>query len=227
MGASYKGEYAPDALNRLQNIDGIEWKIVDHLIHSDTKHANNIWKILANDSDIYALSKDNVTVSNRRALVCTNNGEPTGKRLFIQPFVDDAWSEECSSVYIFVDEIHPVDKARANIIVTVEAIVHAKTSVIAGDGDEESNPESNPNDSDEQGNIVVTMKNRATVLLKSLVAELNGLYLDGVSYLVLNQKLDKETGAAMSLWNSRSYYGYQIKFAVEMSGVSDNPDVGF
>ena len=55
--------------------------------------------------------------------------------LFRSPFVDDAWSEQCSSVYIYVDQIKPTDQTRANVIVTVEAIVHAKTSVIAGDGE--------------------------------------------------------------------------------------------
>ena len=219
--AEYKGTYSDfNEFNRLQNIDGLEWKIIDHLIQSKTKHADNIWKILAYDSDIYALSKDSIGEAERRKLVCTNNGEPTGKRLFLQPFVDDAWSEQCSSVYVYVDQIVPTDQTRANVIVTVEAIVHAKTSVIAGDGDKITNPDANPNDSDEQGNIVVTMKNRATVLLKSIVAELNGLFLDGIGYLIIDPNLDKKTGAVLSLWNNRSYYGYIVKFATKMSGIS-------
>lgn len=228
MAAKYEGTYSEfNSVNRLQNIDGLEWKIVDHLIYSKTKHADNFWKILKNDSDIYALSKPSVEEKERRKLVCTNNGEPTTKRLFIQPFVDDAWSEQCSSVYVYVDEVRPMDQTRANVIVTVEAIVHAKTSVIAGDGDKATNPQANPNDSNEQGNIVVTMKNRATVLLKSIVAELNGLFLDGIGYLYLNQKTDTKSGAVLSLWNNRSYYGYSIKFVIAMSGVSDNADIGF
>ncbi len=232
--ANYKGEYsAYNSLNRLQNIDGLEWKIVDHLINSQTKHADNIWKILEYGSDVHALSKDSIGDTERRKLVCTNNGEPTGKRLFIQPFVDDAWSEQCSSVYVYVDEVSPADQTRANVIVTIEAIVHAKTSVIFGDGQQihedgaDLTPTANPNDSDEQGNIVVTMKNRATVLLKSSVAELNGLFLDGIGYLIMDPILDKKTGAVLSLWNNRSYYGYTIKFAVKMSGISDTSAIGF
>ena len=225
--AEYKGEYSEfNAVNRVQNLDGIEWKIVDHLINSTTKHANNIWKILKNN-DIYALNGPDVSIEDRRSLVCTNNGEITTKRLFLQPFVDDAWSEQCSSVYVFIDEIHPMDQTRAYIIVTVEAVVHAKISVIAGDGDELTNPQANPNDSDKQGNIVVTMKNRAAVLLKSIIAELNGLYLDGIGYLILDSKVDKTSGVKLSLWNNRSYYGYSIKFAMALSGVSDSAEVGF
>jgi len=223
----YKGEYMEDSLNRFENIDSIEWKIVSHLINSETKHADNIWKILAHDTDIDALSSASVPKQDRDKLVFKDNGEETSKRVFLQPFVNEAWSEQCSSVYIYVDEIIPQDKARANVIVTVEVIVHAEASVIRSNADQISNPNANPNDSDKQGNIVVTRKNRATVLLKSLIAELNGLFLDGIGYLVLDQTLDKKSGASLSLWNSRSFYGYQIKFATKMSGVSDNPDVGF
>ena len=223
--AEYKGTYSEfNAVNRFQNLDGIEWKIVDHLIHSQTKHADLFWKILKYGSDVYALSKDPVQESDRRALVCTHNGEHTTKRLFLQPFVDDAWSEQCSSVYIYVDEIHPSDQTRANVIVTVEAVVHAKISVIAGDGDELINPNANPNDSDEQGNIVVTMKNRATVLLKSIMAELNGLFLDGIGYLLIDNKLDQSTGVKSALWNGRAFYGYSIKFGLKLSGVDDNAE---
>lgn len=226
--AQYQGTYSDfNSVLRLQNVDGIEWKIADHLIHSQTKHADNFWKILAYDSDIYALSKEPIQENQRRNLVWTNNGEMTTKRLFLQPFVDDAWSEQCSSVYVYVDQIKSIDQTRANVIVTVEVIVHTKTSVIAGDGDKILNPKANPNDSDEQGNIVVTMKNRATVLLKSIVAELNGLFLDGIGYLLIDPRLDSETGAKLSLWNRRSYYGYSIKFATAMAGISDNADIGF
>ena len=229
--AEYQGSYSEfNAVNRVQNLDGIEWKIIDHLIHSTTKHADLFWKILKYDSDIYALSKPSVSEQERRELVCTNNGNQTGKRLFLQPFVDDAWSEQCSSVYIYVERLSPIDQTRANIIVTVEAVVHAKISVVAGDGDQAINPKANPNDSDkpgEQGNIVVTMKNRATVLLKSIIAELNSLYLDGIGYFIIDKNLDSETGAKMSLWNRRSYYGYTIKFGTVMSGVSDDANIGF
>lgn len=214
-------------VNRLQNLDGIEWKIVNELIKQDSAYADKLWKILKYDSDVYALSKPSVEEEERRKLVCTNNGEPTGKRLFLQPFVDDAWSEQCSSVYVYVDEIIPFDQARANVIVTVEAIVHAKTSVIAGDGDQDENPNANPNDSNEQGNIVVTMKNRGTVLVKSIIAALNGLSLDGIGYLQFNAQTEKKSGATLSLWNSRSHYGYKIKFVIAMGGVSENPGIGF
>lgn len=230
----YKGEYSDNECNRFENLEGIEGKILNHLFYSQTKHAENIWKILKyNTRD--PLAEANLSLDQKNELIFKNNeeGSATNKRFFIQPFVDDAWSEQCSSVYVYVDEVHPTDYTRANVIVTVEAVVHSKLSLIYGNIEDQDGPEAkestqyNPNDFDKQGHIVVAWKNRATVLLKSIIAELNGLYLDGIGYLFIDPKLDASTGAKLSLWNSRSFYGYTIKFAVKMGNVSDNPDDGF
>ena len=146
--------------NRFQNLDGIEAKIVEHLVHSQSKHADLFWKILKYN-DLFALNQPTVTEAERWQLVNNDNGESTNKRVFFSPFVDDAWEVQCSSVYIFVDSIDPTDHLRATIGVTVETIVHSKISAIAGDGDPILNPQANPNDSNEQGSIVVPFKNRA------------------------------------------------------------------
>lgn len=290
----YQGEYSENAANRFENLEGIEGKILNHFLYSKTRHAENFWKILKyNTPD--ALNKDGLTPEEKYELVFFNDdgGTYTTKRFFVQPFVDDAWSEQCSSVYVYVDEIHPTDHIRANIIVTVEVVVHARISTMDGNREQELLPlmsgrvdlenskfyvpyydnrdkawkekeiapdnkhsyfdlpskifynwfgaegfkkieqegyastQYNPNDFDKQGNIVVAKKNRATVLLKSIIAELNGLYLDGIGNLMIDPTLDKDTGAKLSLWNSRSFYGYTIKFATKMGNYSDKPDFGF
>lgn len=129
----------------------------------------------------------------------TNNGEPTTKRVFLQPFVDDAWSKQCSSIYVYVSGIYPNNLQLSTVDVTIECIVHSKISVLAGDGEQDLNPDANPNDSTDQGNIVVTSKNRATVLLKSLLAEFNGLYIDGIGFLEFNSEKTKDCKAKLNL----------------------------
>lgn len=234
----YKGTYSElHDFNRFQELDGIEWKIISHLISSDTKHAKNFWKLLAHE-EINALTMDTPSLRERLNLVWSDNEEKemTDKRLFMQPFVDDAWSKQCSSVYVYVDEVSPMDATRANVVVSVEVVVHAKNSIVTvpTEHDTENSRietiDGTPvgtlydNDFDKQGNIVVTRKNRATVLLKSVLAELNGLYLDGIGYLQLDKKAAKESKALLSLWNSRSYYGYTIKFGMVLGGVSGNSE---
>lgn len=224
----YQAVYSDlNEFNRFPNLDGIEAKIVMHLVNSKSKHADILWKILKYDSDIYALSKPSVSKQERMALVCNNNGEPTGKRVFFAPFVDDAWQEQCSSLYIYVENIVPVDHLKATVGITVETVVHSKISAINGDGDQILNSQANPNDSTVDGDLIVTFKNRATVLLKCILAELNGLYLDGIGYLQFNQKLSLKGKTEMPLWNNRSFYGHSTHFAMEMAGVSESSSVGF
>lgn len=239
----YQGEYSDNAMNRFENLEGIAGKILNHFYYSTSRHAVNIWRILKYDDEYALITKEenpayghpDLTPTEKKDLVFFNdsNGQSVDKRFFLQPFVDDAWSKQCSSVYVYVDEIHPTDYTRANVIVTVEAVVHSKISLLEGNMETKNNDEAkkssqyNPNDFSKQGDIVVAWKNRATVLLKSIIAELNGLYLDGIGNLMIDPKLDKDTGAKLSLWNSRSFYGYTIKFAVKMSGISDDPTKGF
>ena len=219
--------YSPfNSFNRFENLDGIETKIVNHLISSDSKHAKIFWKLLKYN-DIYALSQPELTKAEKLELVYNDNGEMTSKRVFFQPFVNDAWQEQCCSVYIFVSDIFPFDQGRANVDITVETVVHTKICAIAGDGDPILNPVANPNDSDEQGNIIVAYKNRATVLLKCILAELNGLFLDGIGYLQFNHRNGLKGQVQMPMWINHSYYGHATTFTMALSGISDSSKIGY
>ena len=224
----YKAEYSDyNEMNRFENLDSIEDKILQHLLHHETKHTNNIWKLLKY-ATLNALSEADVSLPDRLSLINKDTGYPTDKRVFLSPFVDDAWAVECSSLYIFVDKIKPIDHTRAAIYVTVETVTHSKISVINGDGDLDLNPDANPNDSDINNEVIVDIKNRETVLVKSLLAELNGLYLDGIGYLQMNKLENDVSGdVSMPLFNGRSYYGHRINFVVEMSGISESADWGY
>ena len=224
----YKAEYSDyNEMNRFENLDSIEDKILQHLLHHETKHSKNIWKLLKH-ATLNALSEADVPLSDRLSLINKDTGYPTDKRVFLSPFVDDAWAVECSSLYIFVDKIKPIDHTRAAIYVTVETVTHSKIWVINGDGDSDLNPDANPNDSDINNEVIVDIKNRETVLVKSLLAELNGLYLDGIGYLQMNKLENDVSGdVSMPLFNGRSYYGHRINFVVEMSGISESADWGY
>lgn len=230
--------------NRFINIDGIEGKITQHLLSSSTPYAETFWRLLKyNTPD--ALSLPVLTYKEKKELVDDGFSEGNGNgkyqtektRLFFSPFVDDAWTEQCASVYIYVDNIYPIDHMRSVVSVTVETVIHAKVNVLLNgpaDGEIGSNELVNPNDyyyaNDETP--AVQKKSRATVLLKCLLAELNGLYIDGIGYLgfLSSKPIDGDTvrsKATLSLFNNRSFFGHKIGFNVTMSGISDDPEGGF
>ena len=126
----YKAEYSDyNEMNRFENLDSIEDKILQHLLHHKTKHTNNIWKLLKY-ATLNALSEADVSLPDRLSLINKDTGYPTDKRVFLSPFVDDAWAVECSSLYIFVDKIKPIDHTRAAIYVTVETVTHSKLLMV-------------------------------------------------------------------------------------------------
>jgi hypothetical protein len=123
----------------------------------------------------------------------------------------------------------------AVVDVIVDIVTHNSIAVINGDYDI-SDPQANPNDSNEvsdaEGSIVVAFKNRETVLLKSVLAELNGLYLDGNGYLQLNAKRNMNvnsapTGSQVEYLTNQKFYNHRVHFYMSISGVSGSGLDGF
>lgn len=228
-----------NSFNRFENLDNIEPLVIEHLVHSKTKHAELFWKILKYN-DLYALNQPSVSEADRRELIDEDSGEQATKRLFFSPFTNDALETQCSSVHVYVDGIEPIDYTKAAIGLTVQAIVHSKINALAGNGDPVLNPNiigengvitqygANPNESNSQGEVVVPYKSRATVLMKCILAELNGLYLDGIGYLHIREKTNQGVGSTYTkVFNGKAFVGYDIKFVVTVSGISDNPGIGY
>ena len=215
-----------NAQNRLENLDSIEYKIINKLLNSDSSHADKIWKLLKY-ADIDALSKPSVPKAERAQLISTDSGVEGDKRVFLAPFTNDAFTDQCAHLHVYIEGIYPRDHLSAQIIVGVETIVHSKISAITAESDED--PTANPNDYEtkEKEKQLVCYKNRATVLLKHVLAELNGLYIDGVGNLEFDRRTSMYCSSTYGLWNNRAYYGHLSKLAVVMSGISESPDLGF
>lgn len=229
--AGYQGSYDEMSnYNRFTNLDSIEWKIISHLLYSQTKNAQNIWKILKYPT-MDCLFKDNVSLEERYALIDTEDGQETNKRVFLSRYVDDAWTEQCAHLHIYIDGIFPINHEVAVVNIALETISHSKIIKIMGDADAQDInpllPNPNPNDSDKKGEAVVLYKNRESVLLKSVIAELNGLYLDGIGYFQFNQKTNIHNNSQQNLWNGRTYLGHVTKMAMLVSGLAEGPNSNF
>ncbi|MBO7732393.1 MAG: hypothetical protein J6S67_07565 [Methanobrevibacter sp.] len=225
--------------NRFINIDGIEAKIIEHLINSNTKYANIIWQLLKYPSRD-ALWQKVPTKAERTALIessisSVESSDMNEKRLFCKPFSDDAVKAECSVMCLYIGEIYPVDATQSVISLIVELATHNHINLVAGEADSLAHPDiTNPNDyyytNDETP--VVQYKSRESLLLKCVLAELNGLYIDGVGYVQFNtHKLieGRNIGSkvTMSVYDGRSFFGHKIQFNIPMSGMSEDADYGY
>lgn len=213
------------AFNRYSNLDNIEWKIINYLINSESKYANYLWKVLKYDTED-CLTKDDLTKEEKLALVYTNNGEATKFRVFMTPFVDDAWEQQSSHLHIYVYGINPMSHLTGKVHVCFECIIHNKISNIYGDASE-YNPQTNPVELDSNGNPVTLYKSRATEMLKDIIASLNGEMINGIGVLQFNEELSPYDTAKAALWNSKNFFGYRVIMSTLLSGVSEDSETGY
>lgn len=211
--------------NRFVNLDNIEYRLIYFLAKSDSKYAENLWKILKYD-DPDCLLKPDLTFSEKMNLLYTDNGDATQKRVFMSPYVDDGWELQSSHLHIYVKEVVPKNRLTALVNIGIECIVHNKISNIIGDANE-LNPQSNPSEFDDDGNVIVRYKSRATTMLKCVMATLNGSFPAGVGTLQFNREMSNDQNALLSLWNNRKFFGFSLTMSTFMSGASDNEGCGY
>lgn len=203
------------SFNRFVNIDSIEERIINHFVLSDSDYANRICKLLKY-SDSRALLKPNLTQKEKSQLVDMDSANQEEKRFFRSPFIEDAMTVQCSLIRVYIDSVVP--KTHLNSIVNVgfDIVTHNKIINVYNDGcDDLENPELfRPIEQE------VMMKSRNSVILKNLLAELNGLEIAGVGKFQFNQQLSPFSQARLGIFNNNNYMGYKVIIPVMMSGVS-------
>lgn len=215
-----------NSYNRFVNLDSVEYRIVDFLAKSDNKYANNLFKILKYDTED-CLSKDNLTYGEKMKLLYRNNGDASTERVFMAPYVDDAFEMQSSHLHIYIHSVFPINHITSTVNVGIETIVHNKISNIYGDA-AMYDPKTNPSEIDADGQPTILYKSRATEMLKCVLAALNGSFINGVGTLKFDSTVKGGTDAAkMSLWNGKKFFGHSIVMSTLISGVSNSPGCGY
>lgn len=220
------GFYDGSLFNRYANLDNIEWTIIQYLVNSKSKYADNLWKILKyNTAD--CLLKPSVSRADRLKLIYTSNGDASVKRVFMTPFIDDAFTEQCSHIHIYVGPIQPDNNITSKVNIVIETIVHNKISNIMGEATGDDMDNVNPVELSDDETPITLFKNRETVMLKSIIADLNGRMVNGVGVLQFNRDLSQYDVSKPYLWNNRSFYGHSTTMTTIISGVSEDSVCGY
>lgn len=216
-----------NAFNRYTNLDGAEWRIIYALAASKTKHAKNLWRMLKyNTSDCLIRDDSDVDpenpnyIANRLALVYVDTGVSDNKKVFLSPYIDDAWVTQSARLDVFVDSIRPTNNINSQVNIGIEIIVHNKINNIDGDASS-TDPNSNPSEL-RDGESIIPYKSRATTMLKSVLAELNGVFIDGVGMLQHNMGINSDSKTTSKVWNNRAYFGFSVIMTTYINGVSVN-----
>lgn len=211
--------------NRFDNLDGAEDKIIYYLISEKNKtpeqlkYVHTLWRLIYYD-DIRALINDKnhplPTYKQIEKLICNDETLQSPYRIFRMPYIVETEEEESSILRVFVDRIMPTNHLIAQVNFGVDILVHSRLTNIL-------NPITD--DNDEVINVnelkpLVQYKNRATTMLKCVIALLNGAYISGIGNLLFSREPNRFVESKMGLMNNRTVYGYRTIFTCQMSGVS-------
>jgi hypothetical protein len=196
--------------NKFHNLDSVETRVVNYLRDSNTDDCNRMWKLLKH-SDMRALYKDNLTSEEKRKLIYQDRDE-SSCRVFTFPYVEDNFTEVCSIIKVYIYSIEPNNHLIDTVNVAIDILTHNKISNVYND----------ESDIFDDGRIVeenISTKNRNTVILKAILATLNGADVEGTGVLQFNKELSDKCQAEMKLSNNRNFYGYTVVLSCQMSGV--------
>lgn len=201
----------PD-FNLFSNLDSVEYRIINYIKESDTPEANRIWKLLKY-SDPKALFKENLTQEDKAKLIYFDEDQ-NSKRVFGFNFQEDLFDETCSLIKVYVDSIVPTNHLLSLVNVGFEILSHDKISNVYND----------LSDVYEDGRPVeenIPVKSRNTVILRSLLALLNGAHIEGVGKMQFDKTMSDACRVISDLDNRKNYYGYRLIMSSQMSGVGE------
>lgn len=205
-------QFTPDAtqFNKFHNLDSVETRIINYLKDTNTDDCNRLWKLLKY-SDMKALYKDNLSQVDKKNLIYQDKNE-SNCRIFAFPYVEDNFTEVCSIIKIYIYSITPVNHLTSTVSIGIDILTHNKISNVYND----------EGDILDNGRIVeenISTKNRNTIILKAILATLNGANIEGVGVLQFNKELSDKCQAEMKLSNNRNFYGYTVVLSCQMSGI--------
>lgn len=212
------------AYNRFTNLDGIEDKIIFYLISEKNKSpqelklVHTLWRLLFY-SDKGCLIEDEehpLPTYKQIAQLIDNDGvHQEQKRIFRYPYVDDSFGVECSMLRIYIDKISPTNHLISSVNIGIEVITNTKIVNIMNNLYDENDEFNNPTEQ----YPLITYKNRCTIMLKTILALLNGKDIAGVGKVQFNKQANTFSETNLNIWNTKSFFGYQTYMSCLMSGV--------
>lgn len=196
--------------NHFINLDSVETRVIRYIRDSERPEAQRVWKLLKYN-DARALFNKDLTQKEKNDLIYLDQDQDKC-RVFNFHFIEDEFVETCSLIKVYIHSIEPTNHIISKVNVGIDILSHNKLSnVYNDDGD--------ILDGGREVEEDIPVKNRNSVILRSLLSLLNGAVIEGVGVLQFNMEMTEKSKAEMKLTNNRNFYGYTMVMSCEMSGV--------
>ncbi len=189
------------SFNNFSSMPQIPYKILLCLVQNNEK----IFKLLKYNTED-ALSKPNLTIAEKMALLYKDEGKENEFNIFLKPLVGDEIIENCCQLRLFKMSMQPTDHLSSVINYEFDIICGYKTSLVL---DEDDIPCS-----------------RIDLIERELINELNGLDAFGVGYFQFNKGLSRSCSEQIGISNSKTFFGASLILAVNYSQIDDGDICG-
>ena len=196
--------------NHFINLDSVETRVIRYIRDSERPEAQRVWKLLKYN-DARALFNKDLTQKEKNDLIYLDQDQDKC-RVFNFHFIEDEFVETCSLIKVYIHSIEPTNHIISKVNIGIDILSHNKLSNIYND-------DGDILDGGREVEEDIPVKNRNSVILRSLLSLLNGAVIEGVGVLQFNMEMTEKSKAEMRLTNNRNFYGYTMVMSCEMSGV--------
>ena len=183
--------------NRFDNLENICYKIIEYLMLNNER----LWKLLKYNSND-ALLQENLTLEEKRKLIFTGNSVSKNYRVFLQPYLDDGFLEECAMIRVYPISIYPDNHLMGTVYIAIETISHVKIVNLMSDDE------------------MAPIKSRETVLLSEIYKTLIGRDVNGVGFLQFNREHGLQDKTLSNKWNNRNFFGHTTVMSVNLASAT-------
>lgn len=187
--------------NDFKNQPLIPYKILEALLTNTSESANRLFKLLKYN-DIDCLSKPNLTLREKKALIWRGQDIEQNYNIFVKPLIGSSLvdSESQTQMRIYRYSTYPTNKIEATISIQIIFLTNEKSSLAEVDG---------------------ILCERTDVMESEFLNIINGRDISiGSGYITFDREVIRSSTSQINVSNSRSVYGRSLLIALKYTNLS-------
>lgn len=187
--------------NDFKNQPLIPYKILEALLTNTSESANRLFKLLKYN-DIDCLSKPNLTLREKKALIWRGQDIEQNYNIFLKPLIGSSLvdSESQTQMRIYRYSTYPTNKIEATISIQIIFLTNEKSSLVEVDG---------------------ILCERTDVMESEFLNIINGRDISiGSGYITFDREVIRSSTSQINVSNSRSVYGRSLLIALKYTNLS-------
>lgn len=186
--------------NNFLDMPQIPYKIIEVMIKDKSQEVENFWKLLKYPT-IDCLSKDNLSIEEKKKLIWQGEAEEQDFNIFIKPLIGSSTDNAISQTQLrlYRNMTVPTKSYEAVICFEADLITNEKSCLVKKDG---------------------KLCERTDLMEAYFLNFINGRDLGiGSGYFVYNRELSRSCNSQLNIGNSKSFYGRSVVLGLQYISV--------